>query len=51
MEAAKTAQVPLQLFSISTSEVSLLSGKLWRQVTSDDYVSLSNNNRIEEWEF
>lgn len=49
-EAAETAQVPLQLFSISTSEVSLLSGILWRQVTSDDYVSLSNN-RIEEWEF
>lgn len=51
MEAAETAQVPLQLFSISTSEVSLLSGMLWRQVTSDDYVSLSNNKRIEEWEF
>lgn len=41
----------LTAFSISTSEGSPLSGKLRRQVTSDDYVSLSNNNRIGEWEF
>lgn len=41
----------LTAFSISTSEGSPLSGKLWRQVTSDGSVSLSNNNRIAEWEF
>lgn len=41
----------LTAFSISTSEGSPLSGKLRRQVTSDGSVSLSNNNRIAEWEF
>lgn len=40
----------LTAFSISPSEGSPLSGKLWSQVTSDDYVSLNNNNWAGEWE-
>lgn len=40
----------LAAFSISPSEGSPLWGKLWSQVTSDDYVSLNNSNWIGEWE-